>query len=288
MSSTRPPVFAGRFYPASADACQQLATEYFQQPVTAAATGAIVPHAGWIYSGSTAALSITAIANTQPEVVVLFGAPHGPDPNAASVYARGTWDTPLGPLRIDQKLADRFLQHAPLDASTTPHLHEHSIEVQLPLLKHRLPDVKIVPILVRPGPVAAEVGRHCGEEAREYEHRVAFLGSTDLTHYGPAFGFEPHGRGLAGLRWAKDVNDRRLIGLIEALDADGVLRDAGQHHSACGSGAIAATIGAMRALGSTQYLELRHTTSTEAEAAGEPDPFNAVGYEAGVFLNPQA
>jgi len=252
---------------------------------TPPAIGAIVPHAGWIYSGSTAALSLAGIAAYKPQTVVLFGAVHGPDPNAASVYAAGAWQTPLGPLEIDEVLARRFTAHPQIREFPAGHRYEHSIEVQLPLLKHLLPDVRIVPVSVWPGSEACVVGRLCAAAAAAYGQRVAFVGSTDLTHYGPAFGFEPHGRGLAGIRWAKEVNDRRLIALIQALDAEAIVPEAEANKNACGAGAVAATVAAMRELGVTVYRELRHTCSAETREE-DRDPLNSVGYEAGIFPAP--
>jgi AmmeMemoRadiSam system protein B len=251
-----------------------------------AALGAIVPHAGWVYSGSTAALGLGGIAAANPETVVLFGAVHGPDVNAASLYPRGTWHTPLGGLQVDEDLAGRFATCLHVIEAPHAHRYEHSIEVQLPILKRLLPEVRIVPISVRPGPDSAEVGRFCARQAADSGQRVAFVGSTDLTHYGPAFGFEPHGRGREGIRWAKEINDRRLVALIQAMDAEGVVPEAEMNRNACGPGAVAATVAAMREVSAVRYVELRHTCSAEVELPDDRDPYNSVGYEAGVFLQP--
>lgn len=169
-------------------------------------------------------------------------------------------------------------------ASADPHMHEHAIEVQLPILRHLLPDARIVPIAVQPGPGSVGVGEFCAAAVLESPTRVAFLGSTDLTHYGPAFGFEPSGSGLAGVRWAKDVNDRRIVALIQAMDAEGIVPEAAVHRNACGAGAIAATVAAMRRIGGRRYHELKHTCSAEMNVGGDPDPVNSVGYESGVFV----
>jgi AmmeMemoRadiSam system protein B len=261
-----------------------MAEELLRSASSPATIGAVVPHAGWVFSGSTAALGISAIAAAQPETVVIFGAVHGPDRNAASVYARGSWDTPLGGLLIDAELAHSFTGLPWIVDAPAAHRHEHSIEVQLALLKCALPDVRIVPVNVRPGPDAAEVGRFCAERVRSSGKRVGFLGSTDLTHYGPAFAFEPHGRGNPGIRWAKEVNDRRFIALLERLDAEELVHESAIHRNACGPGAVAALVAAMRELGMTRYQELRHTSSAECEVTEGHDPYNSVGYEAGVFL----
>ncbi len=284
MQATRPAAVAGRFYPDSERECRRKAEELFGGITPSSGIGGIVPHAGWVFSGSTAAVTVAAVAAGNPETVVIFGAVHGPDHNHASVWSRGAWETPLGAVATDEGLAAQFARSSLIADDPAPHRHEHAIEVQLPLLRYVLPNARIVPVGVRPGAQAAEVGRYCARAAASSGRRVAFLGSTDLTHYGPAFGFEPHGRGPAGIRWAKEINDRRFIGLIAALDADAVVPEAAVNRNACGPGAVAATIAAMVELGAARYTELRHTCSAECEEVGGRDPYNSVGYEAGVFV----
>jgi AmmeMemoRadiSam system protein B len=284
MSLHRHAVFAGQFYPATAQACTQAVDELLAHVGAQPAFGAIVPHAGWVYSGAVAVRSWAAIAAYKPRTVVVFGAAHGPDRSPAGVYPSGTWETPLGLIQIDGDLSEQFAacRHVALSAET--HEREHSIEVQLPMMQRLLPEARLVPITVQPMPEAIEVGRHCGEVIRQAGERVAFVGSTDLTHYGPAFGFEPEGRGQRGIDWAKSVNDRRFIEQLQALNAEGVISEAALHRNACGAGAVAATIAATRALGVTAYRELLHMCSAEVKAVYDPDPVNSVGYEAGVFV----
>jgi AmmeMemoRadiSam system protein B len=286
MSAIRRPAVAGRFYPASAEACVRQ-IDAMRRPVEiqkARVLGAIVPHAGWVYSGATAALGWDTLAQAKPETVVIFGAVHVVDANHASMYAQGGWETPLGTLQVDDDLARRIARCLEVKIDPGVHEHEHSIEVQLPLVRRILGDVRILPIGVRPGRLAPEIGRICAAEAVASARPVAFVGSTDLTHYGPSFGFEPHGRGETGLRWAKDVNDRKLIEHIAALDAEGVLAEAATSHNACGAGAVAATIGAVLELGADKYVELEHTSSADVELRDGAVPMTSVGYEAGVFV----
>lgn len=284
MATTRPPAVAGRFYPGTGDSCRQMAAELFRGASAPRAVGGVVPHAGWIYSGSTAALSIAGIAAAEPETIVIFGAVHGPDSNPASVYATGAWSTPVGELLIDEELARHFTRDRRLVDDPSAHRYEHSIEVQLPLIQQLMPNVRFVPIGVRPGPDAPKVGRLCAAQVVESGRKAAFLASTDLTHYGPAFGFEPHGRGREGIRWAKDVNDRRIIELIRGCNADAIVPEATLNRNACGPGAVAALMGAMLELGVADYQELQHTCSAETGEADDRDPWNSVGYEAGVFV----
>lgn len=286
MSAERLPVAAGRFYPGDADGCIRALETLLPSEQPSAGPGAIVPHAGWVYSGSTAALGLSAIARAKPETVVLFGAAHGPDTNPASVYTGGFWRTPLGSVAIDAELAALFVKNESIADAPGAHEYEHSLEVQVPFLQRLLPKARIVPINVRPGPEAVEVGQFCAARVQTANRRVAFVGSTDLTHYGPSFGFEPHGRGAGGIRWAKEVNDRRLISLIAAMKAEEVVPEVEMNRNACGAGAVAALVSAMRELGATEYEELRHTCSAEAEGRIQQNAVDSVGYEAGVFRIP--
>ena len=283
MSMMREPAFAGRFYPADAAQCSAMVDQLIPHGAVREALGALAPHAGWKYSGATAGLSLSAVAAAQPETVIIFGAVHVRDSNEASLFAAGSWRTPLGVLRVDESLAKRVLSCGHIQSDPAIHRNEHSIEVELPFLQRLVGGMMILPIMVRPGPWAAEVGRVCATAAGELGRRVAFVASTDLTHYGPSFGFEPQGRGERGIRWAKDVNDRRFIALVAAMDAEAVVPEATKNRNACGSGAVAATIAAARTAGLNEYSELEHTCSAECDLGEGGFPLDSVGYHAGVF-----
>lgn len=286
MTLIREPAVAGRFYPSDPGECRRAVESMRRGDPIPGTIAAIVPHAGWFYSGRTAALSIAAISQPPPETVVIFGAVHVFDPNLASLFPGGMWRTPLGELRVDEELARRVARHRPISVDPASHAREHSIEVELPLIRAYLGDVRILPIMVRPDPRASEIGRIVASEAAELGRRVCYLASTDLTHYGPNFGFEPAGPGEAGIRWAKEVNDRRLIRTVASLDAEAVVPEAAAHQNACGAGAVAATIAAARELSSVTFRELEHTTSAEVERRLGDRPRNSVGYHAGVLVVP--
>jgi AmmeMemoRadiSam system protein B len=194
----------------------------------------------------------------------------------------------MGAIAIDEELADLFIKSDLIVDAPQAHRVEHSLEVQIPLIQRLLPEAKVVPINVQPCPESVEVGKYCATRSRSVERDVAFVGSTDLTHYGPAFGFESHGRGVAGVRWAKEVNDRRFVSLISAMKAEELVPEATSHRNACGPGAIAALVSAMRELGLTEYEELQHTCSAEVKGAIDSREEDSVGYESGVFRAPSA
>src|SRR5439155_19496790 len=107
---------------------------------------------------------------------------------------------------------------------------------------------------------AAELGRPPADAVRAAGVRAVFLASSDLTHYGPSYGFTPAGVGSQGLRWAKD-NDRRLLELVTALAIDRIIPEVRSRANACGGGAIAAMLSAARELGAARADVLRPANS---------------------------
>ena len=287
----REPAVAGTFYPDSTGDCRRTIEASFRKRVATPAidgriVGGLVPHAGWVCSGRVAASVISAIADQRScTVFVVFGAVHRMQGPLGALFPGGRWNSPTGPITIDDRLAERVLSHTNLIAED-PYAHEseHSIEVQVPLIQHLFPDARLLPIMVPPSPHAVEIGEAVARTLTAYRYDAVVLASSDLTHYGKRYGFIPQGTGRNGLGWAKEVNDRRLIDLLLNLDAHAVIPEATQHRNACGSGAIAAAVAAAKVLGAERAVLLDHTTS--AETVG-PDPENnAVGYAGMVYTAP--
>ena len=193
----RPPAVAGQFYEASgADLAAQV-EECFRSergpgelPSRQRSAGrhiraAVVPHAGFEFSGPIAALAYRAIAAERPpEVVLILGVDHHGASRGAALSARD-WRTPLGPTACDLDLV-AALNHAPIEVDEAAHAREHSIEVQLPFLEYVLP---------KPRFVALEIGfdtfAHLERVAKVVRNALAgrdvlLLASTDFSHYVPA------------------------------------------------------------------------------------------------------
>lgn len=287
----REPVVAGQFYPAEAEPCRQELEQYLRETVPVhqvgrGAVGGLVPHAGWVCSAAVAAKVFTALAATgPPDVLVLFGGVHRYRGQSAVMFVSGCWQTPVGSVEIDSRLADRILGHTTLIVDDAfAHEAEHSLEVQMPFIRHLFPDTKVVPILVPIEEKATEVGEAVGRTLVAYNYNAMIVGTTDLTHYGPRYGFVPKGVGAGAIAWAKEDNDRRFIDLVCEMKADKLLTEARSHRNACNSGAAAATVTASAALGATCGVLLEHTTSCEVllkKDYGEQS--DSVGYAAIVF-----
>ncbi len=265
----RAPYRAGSFYPAAAAPCRaeaDAAIEAAHVPEDTPETiyGGLVPHAGWAFSARSAAMTLKALAGRgRLTRVVLFGADHWGLAQGAAVFDTGAWSTPLGDVPVDEDLASALVESVDsLHANDQAHAREHSIEVQLPLLQILCPEVKIVPILVTPDPGVVETGRRIGELLQRDFPEAAVVGSTDLTHYGPSYGLMPAGVGAAGMQWAKD-NDRRVLDLIESMQAEAIIEETSARGNACGGGAIAATMAACSALGAARGICLDYCGSDE-------------------------
>ncbi len=246
--------------------------------------GGVVPHAGWIYSGATAAHVYAGLkAGPQPETIVITGAVHHWGVDHASVYPDGTWRTPLGAIEIDVELAATLVQDSDgfVMASTRAHEGEHAIEVQVPFVQYCLPNTRLLPIAVPPNEQAPAIGAAIALASKKLRRRVAVVASTDLTHYGAPYGFAPAGYGNQALAWTHQ-NDQRFIDLVRNMDTASILAEASAHRNACGAGAVAAAVTCARDLGSTSGKLLHYTTSHEVDPIGEPAVM--VGYAAIAFI----
>lgn len=264
---SRRPTFAGSWYPDGDAACRQqieaFLREDFDHPdLIRPPRAAIVPHAGWFFSGAIACQVIRALGEkAAPDVVVLFGMHMHPHQQPV-IMDRGSWATPLGTLPVAETLADnltdrfRFVIETPRDPN-----RDNTIELQLPFVRYFFGETPILPIGVPPDRTALDIGRAVVEGARELGLDVKIIGSTDLTHYGPNYGFTSHGRGSSAEAWVREENDRRFIEAALRLDPTGVIEEALRHQNACCAGAAAAAIQAGIDLGISQGVLMVHTTS---------------------------
>jgi hypothetical protein len=280
-----------RWYPAGREAClrdiESMRTAAPPEGLPERPVAGIVPHAGWSMSGPTALAVFKAIASRRtPKTFVLLGAWHRARRPEGILFPSGGWETPLGLVEVDNWLGREIHSRAGglVIEDPAPHSIENSLELQVPFIKHLAPEAKIVPILVPHAGPAVEIGRTVGRTIRDLAADAVCVGSTDLTHYGPDYGFEPRGPVGQAIRWVREENDKRIIDLMVRLDAEGVIPEADKRASACGPGAIAATLAAARELGATQGHVINYTTSWDVmrETMGMASDA-AVGYVGIVF-----
>ncbi len=280
----RKAVFAGSWYPGAPDACEKQIQEFLEEapplpdegqpPV-----GGIVPHAGWYFSGAIACSVIASLrVGDPPDVFALFGKhlpPHGPN----SILAEGAWETPFGPIEIQTDLAEKLIDRFPFEVeSPNQTVQDNTIELQLPFLKYFFPNAKLVPMGAPPAMTSLSLGKAVADIATEAGLKIKVVGSTDLTHYGVNYGFEPKGRGREAVDWVRFENDRKVIEAMLAMDPETVIRQAMDNHNACCGGAAAAALAAGKALGATAAESVAYATSYEKNPG---DSF--VGYVGIVF-----
>jgi len=275
--------YAANFYAGASGAKIERLLEGFDVPeLNAPPVAGLVPHAGWDYSGAVAARVFRAIKSCrEPKAFVLLGTVHR-GIRANALYSRGSWLTPFGEVLIDEELADRLLEHAggAFEKNERAHDYEHSIEVQMPFLKHFFPNARAVPIAVLPGSSAPALGTIVGDVIQKNNIDAVVVGTTDLTHYGDAYMFAPSGHGPKAHEWMKH-NDARIIKLAEAMKADDIVPEASKNMNACGAGAMAATVAAAQAMGCREGLTVEYTTSYDVMP--EHEFSMAVGYAGMVF-----
>jgi hypothetical protein len=291
--AARKPAVAGQFYPGSEKQCRsEIADCLAERPITVKLpekiAAGIVPHAGWVYSGNLAAMVFSAIekVNKTVDTFVIFGAVHSYFGSSAAVYDKGSWQMPIGEIKIDEEFAAEIIKKSSSAKSNQDaHRYEHSIEVQVPFIQYLFKDAKIVPILTPPAGFVVQLGADIAECIKSAgDKKIVCIGSTDLTHYGPHYGFNPQGSGPLGIKWAKEVNDKAFIDLALSLQAEKVLTDSSEKGNACGPGAAAAAIAVAKALGKTQGVLLAHTHSNEVmEKKFGQTSSESVGYAAIVY-----
>ncbi len=258
----RKPVVAGQFYGGTRSECRAeieacLPAGDLTVPLPEPIAAAIVPHAGWVFSGDLAAAAFKAIrqVNKKVDTFVLFGAAHRYSGSGPAVDDSDGWQTPLGEIMIDRPLAAEI---ANAGAAAEPQAHdgEHSIEVQVPFIQYLFSAAQIVPVLVPVAGFDPAFGTRVGALInRQTDKEIVCIASTDLTHYGPRYGFAPQGVGEKALQWAKEVNDAEFIKLAMKMEPERLLQSALDKSNACGPAATAALVAAAKARGRTHHQQ---------------------------------
>ena len=155
---------------------------------------------------------------------------------------------------------------------------DNTIEVQLPLVKYFFPQAKLLALRAPHSNTAIELGQAVAAVAKELKVSILVFGSTDLTHYGPNYGWSPKGYGPEAVKWVKEVNDKKFIDQALKLDGPGMLKTAQADQSACSAGGAVAAVAAAKADGARKAALIDYYTSYDVMPG---DSF--VGY-AGVVL----
>jgi AmmeMemoRadiSam system protein B len=197
----------------------------------------------------------------------------------AHIMTEGAWETPFGAIEIDNKLASELCQKFSFHIETADRFtQDNTIELQLPFIKYFFKDAKIVPIGAPPTQNSLEIGKTVVAISKQLGLQLKVIGSTDLTHYGPNYGFMSHGRGASAVDWVRNENDRRVIDAMLTMEPEKVIKESTANQNACCGGAAATAIAAAKALGAQKAETIAYATSHDKSPG---DSF--VGYVGIVF-----
>ncbi len=272
----RYPYHAGSFYPSRREEIEELFKEFernrVQKKVEFDILGAVVPHAGYIYSGLTAYNTYSHIfQNKEVKTAIILGPSHYVYFKGIAIYKEGKWLNPFGEAEIDSKLAEELSNTSPFLKAPELHSREHSVEVQVPFIQFFNPNTKIVPLLV--GELTLEDMKSAGEKLAEIlkKQDAILIASSDLYH---------------GYSYKECVeSDRNTISTILSLDPLKFYEASkSEYIMACGEIGINILLFFMRKATDNPQAELIHYTNS-ADVTGMRGGY-VVGY-AGIVLGGQ-
>lgn len=245
---------AGNFYPADTAELLVMLDNFFNAAMPSEVPGEIFalisPHAGYGYSGLTAANGYKLIKGRPYRTVIVIGSSHSYGFSGVSVYPEGKMRTPLGDLEIDAEFSKQLLGREE-DISFIPKAFEkeHSVEVQLPFLQKALDGFRIVPIVM--GDATLETCQKLAgllKEAIGSRRDVLVVASTDMYH-----GYS--------IKEA-DEFDAHTIACLKTMDAEALyygLRES--RFQLCGGFGVVTTLILSKELGHNRLDVLNHTNS---------------------------
>lgn len=262
-------VVAGLFYPDKKAQLEQMLATFMPAPTAGRrVTAVVLPHAGYVYSGAVAGEVMNQVR--VPKQVILLGPNHQGSGQPLAVTGADAWQTPLGTVPIAGALRRLLLDRLPgLVCDERPHEQEHSLEVLLPFLRYRQPEVEIVPIAL-----GHQLGFHDCKALGEALSSVVdalpdetlLVASSDMNHFLPA---QQNAR-----------LDALAIRAMTDFDADELYRVVVEHRiSMCGVLPVVTVMLAAAALGARQCRLIRYTHSGEVSG----DHHRVVGY-AGMIM----
>jgi AmmeMemoRadiSam system protein B len=255
------------WYPVDGKDCKREIESYLEgwKPphlVSGKGRGGIVPHAGWYFSGKLAARVFYCLKSKRKvDAIVLYGGHLGPN-ELPRMVTEEIWETPLGNIDIHDGLVHHLMNRMEMKKEN-PSGGDNTIEIQLTMVKYFFPEAKLLAVRSPASHQAELLGKEVAEVSKEQGISILAIGSTDLTHYGPNYGFLDKGTGQASLDWVKKVNDKGFIDRAVDMDTEGLLRHARENDSACSAGAAASVIATCKALGTEKGVLLDYYTSYE-------------------------
>ena len=268
----RKAAWAGAFYEGNKDALSAQIDGYLKNvqslPKLARDPQALIcPHAGYVFSGQTAAYAYRLVQGKPYETVVIIGPSHQYGFEGCSIYTKGGFETPLGLAPVDEAAAALIAKSSGFSYIAEAHNKEHSVEVQVPFIQKAIPGAKIVPIVM--GYPTRETVASLAQALSKVlaTKKILIVASTDMSHFLPK-------------ETANSV-DAKTISLVQNLSADTIInRMADAENIMCGGGPVAATLLALKKLGKPLVEVLHYADSSEANQ----DTSRVVGYLAAAVM----
>lgn len=268
MKLERNEAVAGSFYPKDPKKLNDAIRQFLSKTSVQASRPIkviIVPHAGYAYSGQTAADSFIETTLKSYKRIILLGPSHYYPFNGIVSSDVQFWNNPTGQLAVEKSTSEVILP------GYRYHEQEHSLEVQIPFIKHLIPNVPILPLLVSGDQrKAPQFAKHL---ASLDDKDTLWVISSDFTHYGPRFNYEPsipeYGNGA-------DF-DRKAIELIQKNDHSGFTHFLQETRATiCGALPILIAMNLLDQWDIAPFTMKKYTSS--AEISG--DYIDTVGYTA--------
>lgn len=265
MSQIRKPAVAGYFYPADSSKLSKeievLLSISETKEIPGKLFGIISPHAGYIYSGKTAAFGFNLLDKNNIKTVIIISPSHREYFPGISIYDGDAYQTPLGTVPVNNKMADAFtINSKTLFRGKEGHREEHAIEVQLPFLQMVLDDFEIVPV------VMGDQGKLYIDELAERisqnaDENTIVVSSSDLSHY-----YSGDVADRMDSLVERDINNFNYTGLLENFES--------RRCEACGAGTIIALMKSAEHLNYKKSLVLNRSDSGDTTG----DKNQVVGY----------
>jgi len=267
----RPPAVAGMFYEREPVRLKNHIKTFLEEvnppDIKGRIIGLVSPHAGYFYSGKTAAFGYKLIQNEKYDTVIVISPSHYEYFRGVSVYNGSAYQTPLGIVQIDQDLREELKDYnSVLEFSKRGHGREHALEVQLPFLQVALSEFKLLPIVM--GDQGKDFAFSLAEVLAEVlkNKNILMVASSDLSHY-----YSHDIANSLDSRIEKLINNYDEETLIDELEEEKV--------QACGGGPIVTVMRASRLLGADKSKVLYRNDSSEASG----DKHQVVGYLSAAF-----
>jgi len=266
----RQPAVAGQFYPSSSQGLKdQIEAFIDKQANKQDIIACMLPHAGYVYSGSVAAQTVSRI--NIKDRIILLGPNHTGYGAKYSIMPKGVWQTPIGEISIDSDLAQGILNRSKhLKPDDEAHTYEHSLEVELPFLQYFKTNFQIVPIAFFSDNllVLKKIGQAIASciEKLKIKDSTLIVASSDMTHYEPQAQTEK--KDHMAIEAILQLNEEKLFQLINQYNI-----------TMCGFAPVIAMLSAAKSLGAKKGELVRYQTSGDTTG----DTAAVVGY-AGVII----